>query len=428
MDRVSAERNGAAQAVHADGAAVVDVSGLPFISDTTQFARETYSRILNRQPSDADVWEVARTIDSGISKAYIVFCIVNSAEAMRRGVEFHGYSKPLPAPDLARLRGAPLVRAAFRSILWREPKSEELYGFLKSLSRSGRSGQVVLELSQTPEASRYPALEGLDELRPRELSALLSIPEDTAFLNDAYESILARPADPGGLRTHLASLRRHSRSRVLCAIAMSPEAQSGWRQFLLNGRLIAEGSGVISRRRGFRDLVAAMIARCANLLLSGLQPRFASIESRQDVLVETLAAIEERTGDALSSALDRHAAQVGVEFKSAEAARQRLESSLNRQRAEDVAATSRLQRSAAAQSQQLQDLNRFTTEKLAALSAQVAAQGRSFLSATGYWSLSSMDLRCYCPPTMSRSPCILALAAMSTLGWSTFFIESFNPA
>ncbi len=320
---------------------MVDVSDLLHIADPTRFVREAYLRILNRWPRDPEVRELVRTIEAGISKAYVIFCLVNSAEAIRRGVEFRGYWKPLTAPVLARLRGAHLVRAAFRSILWREPNSEELYSYLKSLSRSGRPEQAVLELSRAPEASRYPPLTGLDELRPRELSDLLPIAGDDAFLNEAYQSIFNRPADPDGLRTHLSALRRASRAQVLRAIVMSPEAQALPRQFVLNGELIAGASSGIEEPRGFRAAVAAVVARCGNLLLAGLQPRFAAIESRQEVLLETLAAVEERVGDGFSSALDRQRAQMQAGFDALAGNVNNMQAAFDRYRVEQLAAAAK---------------------------------------------------------------------------------------
>jgi len=273
-----------------DNASIVDVSSLLLIADPTRFVREAYLRILNRIPSDREVAERIRTMQVGLSTPYVVFSIVNSAEAGRRGVEFRGYWKPLTVPALTELRGTRLVRSAFRSILWRDPTFEELRRYFDFLSQSGRPAQLIYELSQMPEAALYPPLEGLDELRPRELSDLLSIKEDAAFLREAYQLILGRPADPGGLRTHLSQLKADSRPRVLFEIALSQEAQRLPRQFLFNGRLITENFEVLKRRRGFREVAAGMMARFGSVLLSGTQARLTSIENQ---ITRQMEAIEE---------------------------------------------------------------------------------------------------------------------------------------
>ena len=112
---------------------------------------------------------------------------------------------------------------------------------------------------------------------------------------------------------------------------MSPEAQSLPQQFLLHGELIAEGSSVIRKRRGFRAAAAAIVARFGNLLLAGLQTRFASLEAQQDVLFETLAAEGQAGFDSLAANL-----------RSLQAAQQRVASSLDRHRVEELAASGRL--------------------------------------------------------------------------------------
>src|SRR6185437_1442837 len=284
-----------------DNASIVDVSSLLLIADPTRFVREAYLRILNRIPSDREVAERIRTMQVGLSTPYVVFSIVNSDEAGRRGVEFQGYWKPLTVPALTELRGTRLVRSAFRRILWRDPTFEELRRYFDFLSQSGRPAQLIYELSQMPEAALYPPLEGLDELRPRELADLLSIEEDAAFLREAYQLILRRPADLGGLQTHLSQLKADSRPGVLFEIALSQEAQRLPRQFLFNGRLVTETSGVLKRRRGFREVVAGIMARFGSVLLPGTQARLTSIENQ---ITRQIAAIEETSGISVPELLE----------------------------------------------------------------------------------------------------------------------------
>ncbi|MGH9611841.1 MAG: FkbM family methyltransferase, partial [Bryobacteraceae bacterium] len=281
---------------------------------------------------------------------------------------------------------------------------EELRRYSSFLSQSVRPAQLIYELSRMPEASLYPPLEGLDELRPQELSDLLSIEENTAFLIEAYQLIFGRPADPDGLQTHLSQLKTDSRPGVLFSIVLSREAQRLPRQFLFNGRLVTENSEA-PKRHGFREVVAGIMARLGNALLPGTQTRLAAIENQMTLQA---AAIDEVSGifvpellepikswpvaireglvdvlvkvDKLSSAFDQHRTHFDArarklevmesDLRALKASQERAASTLDYYRVEEWAASGRFtQRIEAMESQQAA-----ANEHLRQLSEQISLQ------------------------------------------------------
>jgi FkbM family methyltransferase len=219
---------------------------------------------------------------------------------------------------------AEFVRQAYLYFLRREPDLDGLQYFSEAILNRGRQS-VVDELKESSEAREMghadqtqnvdlPAINFAEERAqdrrmlalsgPFELTGLLTIAGDDAFVSALYEGALGRAVDPEGLAHHLAQLSQGvSRDALTQGLALSPEARAIGRPFTWQGQPWPPLSRVNRIRRTVRRLLSGAESPAATPLARHQDRVHERLLHRLADERETLAGIERSVAD-LQQALD----------------------------------------------------------------------------------------------------------------------------
>jgi hypothetical protein len=135
--------------------------------------------------------------------------------------------------ELLQLDDEQFVRAVYRTLFGRPVDPGGLVNYLRRLREGTSKLDIVVELRASEEGrARNAHLPGLETLplakagpkgAARTLDELMSY-EGAEFVACAYQTLLGRPADAGGLRHYGDQVRRHGgKLRVLAGLARSDE-------------------------------------------------------------------------------------------------------------------------------------------------------------------------------------------------------------
>lgn len=155
--------------------------------------------------------------------------------------------------------------------------------------------RIVASLGGAQEENRAETQTAAD------LEQVLRIQQDRDFLEAAYQQILGRPIDPGGLASYLEALANNtSRRLVLKRITESDEAQQkAIRQFSGMARQeVTSGRSPFAYLQRLRWRLTAM---AYHLLRKVLFARFDSLDYKLTFLMQELA----ERNDALSTRVDQ---------------------------------------------------------------------------------------------------------------------------
>jgi FkbM family methyltransferase len=232
---------------------------------------------------------------------------------------------------------AEFVRQAYLYYLRREPDPHGLQHYSEAVLEHGRQS-VVNALWDSAESRQLrdpapsePAANLAEDLaedarvlamgRPLELTELLGIAGDEAFVAALYEGALCRPVDPDGLAHQLARLSQGvSRESLTQGLALSPEARQVGRPFTWGGQPWPPASLGTRVRRALRRLLlgtepsslhASRAQRVNERLLHHLaqeRRRLASVERAISVLThrqDEAGRLEESFASAISEELTR---------------------------------------------------------------------------------------------------------------------------
>ena len=211
--------------------------------DDTAFVSRAYVALLGRPADPAGMADFLGRLKAGVPRMQVLADIGGSEEARqfaarRRGEApsadaSSGVARVNSVADLLAREGGDFVRHAYLAILQREPDPSGLRDYTARLASGASKQQVLAELRGGPEGrQRAAVLPGLDEAVGLAADAVirrvddLLLLDDVAFVQAAYEVVLGRPADPGGLARYSELLQQGlSKLHVLRALYRSPEGQ-----------------------------------------------------------------------------------------------------------------------------------------------------------------------------------------------------------
>ncbi len=143
-----------------------------------------------------------------------------------------------------------------------------------------------------------------------DLAALLRLPDDDAFLREAYRRVLKREPDIVGFLHHRSLLKNHvPRSVILRSLARSAEAQRTGLRYTGVPGLGSVATSLPSRLRGqAADLLAKVAHRARRAYRAVLLAPLASVEAKVDCLLTELQARHEQ----LSAKVDSYVAHLSA--------------------------------------------------------------------------------------------------------------------
>ena len=263
QDQLAVDDRGDAPAQPPTGR-IASEDALLAVSDDAEFVRQAYLFFLKREPDLAGLHYFSQAVASAGRRAV--------ADALRDSAEGRLARNPTPDPppvdpadlpfELTQLLGIAgdeaFVAALYEETLRRPVDPAGLAHHLARLSRGVTRESLTQALAVSAEAQRidrtftwsgqpWPppvslAAERAQDFRilargrPFELTDLLGIAGDEAFVSTLYEEALCRPVDPEGLAHHLALLSQGvSRDSMTQSVALSAEARRAGRPLTWNG-------------------------------------------------------------------------------------------------------------------------------------------------------------------------------------------------